>query len=123
MLTLGVDLGKRQSPFCALDENGGVVVEPRLPNRDERVVDRASFDRLLSMKYAAPLLLALLLLPAGAPAPGGTIIWARSADSSTLDPAEIEWGEDAKISQNLFEPLVTFKDDSVDLEGRLAKRW
>jgi ABC-type transport system substrate-binding protein len=57
------------------------------------------------------------------PAPTDALIWARSADSSTLDPAEIEWGEDAKVSQSIFEPLVTFKPDSVELEGRLAKSW
>jgi ABC-type transport system substrate-binding protein len=63
------------------------------------------------------------LLAACAPAEPSALIWARSADSSTLDPAEIEWGEDAKVSQNIFEPLVTFKPDSVELEGRLAKSW
>jgi ABC-type transport system substrate-binding protein len=52
-----------------------------------------------------------------------SLIWARSADSSTLDPAEIEWGEDAKVSQSIFEPLVTFKQDTLELEGRLANNW
>jgi peptide/nickel transport system substrate-binding protein len=52
-----------------------------------------------------------------------SLLWARSADSSTLDPAEVEWGEDAKITQNVFENLVTFADDSVELEGRLAEKW
>ena len=53
----------------------------------------------------------------------GALLWARSADSATLDPAEVEWGEDAKITQNVFENLVTFGDDSVELEGRLAETW
>jgi len=57
------------------------------------------------------------------PSTPDALVWARSADSSTLDPGEIEWGEDAKISQNIFETLVTFKPDSVDLEGRLATKW
>jgi len=51
------------------------------------------------------------------------LIWARSADSSTLDPAEIEWGEDAKVIQSLFDTLVTYKSDGVDLEPKLAERW
>jgi peptide/nickel transport system substrate-binding protein len=51
------------------------------------------------------------------------LLWARSADSSTLDPAEVEWGEDAKITQNLYDPLVTFGHDSVDLVPGLAERW
>jgi peptide/nickel transport system substrate-binding protein len=60
---------------------------------------------------------------AGKAPEAGALIWARGTDSSTLDPAEVEWGEDAKITQNVFEPLVTFKHDSVELEGRLATRW
>jgi len=69
--------------------------------------------------------LGLLLLGSCAPDPAekSTLLWARGSDSATLDPAEIEWGEDLKITQNVFEPLVTFKDDSIDLEGRLAKTW
>jgi peptide/nickel transport system substrate-binding protein len=51
------------------------------------------------------------------------LIWARSSDSSTLDPAEIEWGEDAKVIQSLFDTLVTYKGDTVELEGKLAERW
>jgi peptide/nickel transport system substrate-binding protein len=51
------------------------------------------------------------------------LIWARSADSSTLDPAEIEWGEDAKVIQSLYDTLVTYKGDTVELEPKLAERW
>lgn len=66
----------------------------------------------------------LALLGCGAGSGGSdTLVWARSADSSTLDPAEIEWGEDAKITQNIFETLVAFGPDSVDLVPGLAERW
>ncbi|RPH41290.1 MAG: ABC transporter substrate-binding protein, partial [Planctomycetota bacterium] len=51
------------------------------------------------------------------------LLWARSADSSTLDPAEIEWGEDAKVIQSIYESLVTYKGDTVDLEPKLAEKW
>ncbi len=51
------------------------------------------------------------------------LLWARSADSSTLDPAEIEWGEDAKVIQSLYDTLVTYRADGVDLEPKLAERW
>jgi peptide/nickel transport system substrate-binding protein len=53
----------------------------------------------------------------------GTLLWARGFESATLDPAEVEMGEDAKIIQNVFESLVSFADDSVELEGRLAEKW
>jgi len=59
----------------------------------------------------------------GTSPPGQVLIWARAGDSSTLDPAEIEWGEDVKISQNIQETLVAYKTRSVDLEPRLATSW
>ncbi len=71
-------------------------------------------------------LLAALLLATGCSREfdaKGALIWARSSDSATLDPAEVDWGEDAKITQNVFEGLVTFQHDSVELEGRLATKW
>jgi peptide/nickel transport system substrate-binding protein len=67
--------------------------------------------------------LILLASCSGEPSDSKALIWARSADSSTLDPAEVESGEDAKVIQSLYESLVTYKGDSVDLEGRLAERW
>src|SRR5437762_1061405 len=77
------------------------------------------------MKAICLATLALLALPSCSrdPEEKGGLVWARGTDSSTLDPAEVEWGEDAKITQNLYEPLVTFKDRSVEIEGRLAKTW
>lgn len=69
------------------------------------------------------LLLALLGSCGGPAADPTALVWARSADSSTLDPAEIEWGEDAKVIQSLCETLVTYKAGSVDLEPKLAERW
>jgi ABC-type transport system substrate-binding protein len=59
----------------------------------------------------------------GKPDARDLIIWARSADSATLDPGEVEWGEDIKIVRSLYEPLVSFKDDFMELEGRLATGW
>ncbi|MBV8878905.1 MAG: hypothetical protein JO332_02965, partial [Planctomycetaceae bacterium] len=70
---------------------------------------------------------AVLLVLLGSCGDGGgdasTLIWARSADSSTLDPAEVEWGEDAKVIQSLYDTLVTYKGDTVELEPKLAERW
>src|SRR6478736_388098 len=71
----------------------------------------------------ATLILLLLLGCSGGTDDRKSLIWARSADSSTLDPAEIEWGEDAKVIQSLYDTLVTYKGDSVELEGKLAERW
>ena len=69
------------------------------------------------------LILALLGSCSDGAADPSALIWARSADSSTLDPAEIEWGEDAKVIQSLCDTLVTYKGDTVELEPKLAERW
>ncbi len=72
------------------------------------------------------LLLACLpaLAACGGPDAGArALVWARSADSTTLDPGEVEWGEDIKVVRSLYEPLVAFKDESTELEGRLATGW
>ncbi len=69
------------------------------------------------------ILVALEVSCSGGSSDSKALIWARSADSSTLDPAEVEWGEDAKVVQSLYDTLVTYKGDSVDLEGKLAERW
>src|SRR5688572_32273808 len=76
------------------------------------------------MRRAVLALLALLAACSGEPAPAGQVlIWARGGDSTTLDPAEIEWGEDVKISQNVQETLVGYKSGSAELEPRLATSW
>jgi ABC-type transport system substrate-binding protein len=76
------------------------------------------------MKRTVTLFLTLLLSSCGGETGDRTsLIWARSADSSTLDPAEIEWGEDAKVIQSVFDTLVTYKGDTIELEPKLAERW
>jgi peptide/nickel transport system substrate-binding protein len=75
------------------------------------------------MRTVAAFFVLLLASCGGEAVDHSALIWARSADSSTLDPAEIEWGEDAKVIQSLFDTLVTYKGDTVDLEPKLAERW
>ena len=52
-----------------------------------------------------------------------SLLWARSSESSTLDPAAVESGEDAKIISSVYETLVTYKGDTLELEPKLAERW
>jgi ABC-type transport system substrate-binding protein len=66
------------------------------------------------------------LLAAGcgpAEAPERAFVWARSADSATLDPAEAEWGEDLKVVSSLYETLVAVDAASLGIVPRLAERW
>lgn len=51
------------------------------------------------------------------------LVYARGTDSTTLDPAEVEYGEDAKVTENVYENLVSFKGDTTEIEGRLATSW
>src|SRR6185295_5868160 len=74
-------------------------------------------------RILAGLIAVLLSACSGESADKKALIWARSADSSTLDPAEIEWGEDAKVIQSIFETLVTYKGDTVEIEPKLAEKW
>ncbi len=53
----------------------------------------------------------------------GTILYARGDQTDSLDPPSTEWGGSAKIMVNIFETLVSFSDDGIDLVPRLAKRW
>lgn len=49
-----------------------------------------------------------------------TLIYARSTDATTLDPPEILYGEDAKVTENIYETLVAFKRGSLEVEPRLC---
>ncbi len=62
--------------------------------------------------------------PASAgPKQGGTLIWGRAHDSSSLDPALIHDGESSKVTANIFEGLVRYCDDGAKIEPALASRW
>lgn len=63
-----------------------------------------------------------------APIPGetdqpGVLIYASGADATTLDPADAEDGESAKVLVNVFDTLVTYPLDSADLVPGLATEW
>ena len=56
--------------------------------------------------------------------PGGvTVLYARGDQTDSLDPPSTEWGGSAKIMQNIYEALVTFSPDGIDLVPRLAEKW
>ncbi|QDU59436.1 Periplasmic dipeptide transport protein precursor [Planctomycetes bacterium Pan216] len=71
-------------------------------------------------------LLGLLVGCGGGPSPTGsqtTLIFGRGNDSVTLDPADAEDGESAKIINNVFDTLVTYADDSSRIVPSLATSW
>ena len=59
----------------------------------------------------------------GETATDGTLIFGRGGDSITLDPAQIEDGESAKVCDMIYDTLVQYKAASTDLEPALAESW
>ena len=70
------------------------------------------------------LLAALLAVaPLFAPQERAVIVYARGDQTDTIDPQATDWGGSAKILVNVYESLVTFSEDGVDLVPGLAEKW
>ncbi len=52
-----------------------------------------------------------------------TLIFGRGGDSITLDPANIEDGESAKVCDMIYDSLVQYKEATTDIEPALAESW
>ena len=52
-----------------------------------------------------------------------TLIYGRSGDSVSLDPAAVTDGESFKVTTNIFETLINFGDQDTSLKPGLAKSW
>lgn len=52
-----------------------------------------------------------------------TLIYGRSGDSVSLDPAAVTDGESFKVTTNIFETLINFGDEDTSLQPGLAKTW
>ena len=61
--------------------------------------------------------------PSAATPRGGTLIFGRGGDSITLDPAQLEDGESAKVCDLLYDTLVQYRDDTTELAPALAEAW
>ena len=65
----------------------------------------------------------LLSFGSGQPTEGGTLIWGRGGDSVNLDLAQATDGESIKAGIQIYENLVKFGDNSMDIEPQLATSW
>ncbi|WP_233708666.1 ABC transporter substrate-binding protein [Helicobacter bizzozeronii] len=54
---------------------------------------------------------------------GGTLVYARGADGSSMDPALVTDGESYAATANIYETLVQFKYGSTEIEPALASSW
>jgi peptide/nickel transport system substrate-binding protein len=56
------------------------------------------------------------------PKKGGTLIYARGADSISLDPINVTDGESTRVTRNIFETLFEF-DNDLKLQPKLAESY
>lgn len=52
-----------------------------------------------------------------------TITYAQGADPRGLDPQIVDDGESAKVTNQIYEGLLTYADDSTEVKPCLAKDW
>ena len=74
----------------------------------------------------ASLMTCLVLIGCGSRAPNkpsNTLIYGRGEDAKTLDPINAETGETVKVLLNLYDTLVAFADESMEIEPALATSW
>ena len=91
--------------------------------------------KLLAALLAGAMLAAVALTGCGSSKPGSSegsaetkkaekiLIYARGADSTSLDPAFVEDGESSKVMNNIYDNLVRYKNGSTAVQPALATSW
>lgn len=51
------------------------------------------------------------------------VVYGKAKDAVTLDPGDETDGESSTVSQNIFETLVQYKEESTEIEPGLAESW
>ena len=74
-------------------------------------------------KYVSVFFALLILIPSLSMAASDTLIWGRGGDSVMLDLAQATDGESIKAGIQIFENLVKFGNNSMDVEPQLAESW
>ncbi len=76
-----------------------------------------------TLAAVAAVLLALPVAGCRRDLPPAVAVYARGADSESLDPQGIDDGESAKVVENLYDGLVEFGPSSTRVVPDLAERW
>ncbi|MFI4873761.1 MAG: ABC transporter substrate-binding protein [Blastopirellula sp. JB062] len=64
------------------------------------------------------------LLGCGGPSlPNNILIYGRGDDADRLDPIHTDIGESVKVMCNIYDTLVTYDDETLDLVPSLAESW
>jgi peptide/nickel transport system substrate-binding protein len=58
-----------------------------------------------------------------APIATNTLIYGRGGETASLDPIHVDTGESVKVIVNIYDTLVTYDDETLDLRPSLATRW
>ncbi len=72
------------------------------------------------------LLAAIMLITSvafAAPQYGGTLVFGRSGDSTSMDPSHATDGESFYAASAVYDNLVQFKYGSTEIEPGLAESW
>ncbi|PQO27434.1 ABC transporter substrate-binding protein [Blastopirellula marina] len=59
----------------------------------------------------------------GSPTVSDTLIYGRGGDANALDPIHTDIGESVKVIVNIFEPLVAYDEETLDLVPGVAESW
>ncbi|WP_423409486.1 ABC transporter substrate-binding protein [Heyndrickxia sp. MSNUG] len=54
---------------------------------------------------------------------GGTLVFGRGGDSTSLDPAITTEGEAFKVTKNIYETLIEFGEQDTEIKPGLAESW
>lgn len=69
------------------------------------------------------LILSTLVGCGGPAAPSNILIYGRGDDADRLDPIQTDIGESVKVMCNIYDTLVTYDDETLDLVPSLAESW
>lgn len=59
----------------------------------------------------------------GGSSSGGTLVFGRGGDSTSLDPAVTTEGEAFKVTKNIYETLIEFGEQDTEIHPGLAESW
>lgn len=109
--------------------NAGVLFQAAAgPSTIGRSLARLNLLELMVLFRTSWILLSLLVFAVGCsktstPPAGNTLVYGRGEDANTLDPIHTDIGEAVKVIVNLFDTLVTYDDETVELVPALATKW
>ena len=82
-----------------------------------------SYPSSLASRLSPFLLLAALVGCTQPPPQTDTLIYAQASDPRTLDPVNTDIAESVHVITNIFDTLVSYHDETIELVPALAEKW